>query len=222
MNTLSALKYAISGAAACAVISTVVMPAEAAGVSRYSGNITDYSPREVAMLPAYCKHTQLFRDRVPGGDDQGEIQRWSSAMGPTFHAMHHYCWGIMDTNRAMLSGSDRQNRDFYLSASIDEFDYVLRNATPDFVMLPEILSRKGENLIRLGRAVQGLDALQRAIEAKADYWPPYASISDYYRNIGDTHKAREVLQQGLRASPDAKALRRRLAQLDGQRAGAAP
>src|SRR5690348_12225733 len=58
-----------------------------------------YDPREVAILPAYCKYTQLFRQHVPGGNDPVEIERMYATLGPGFHALHHYCWAIMGTHR---------------------------------------------------------------------------------------------------------------------------
>lgn len=166
------------------------------------------------MLPRYCIYTQVFRDRVPGGNDQKEIARWSSAIGPSFNNMHHYCWGLMNTNRALLLVRDQRWREFHLKYSIAEFDYVIRSATPDFRLLPEILTKKGENLIRLDRGPDGIVELQRAVELKPDYWPPYAALSDYYKNIDDFAKAREWLEAGLSVSPNTKALMRRLAELN--------
>lgn len=166
------------------------------------------------MLPRYCKYTQLFRGKVPGGHDPEEIQRWYSIMGDTFHAMHHYCWGLMKTNRAILLTRTRKYRLFYLEDSILEFDYVLRYTPKNHVMLPEILTKRGDNLIRLDRAALGLLELARAIEAKPDYWPPYAIVSDHYKAIGDVERARETLEKGLSFSPDAKGLKSRLTELD--------
>ena len=166
------------------------------------------------MLPRYCAYTQVFRDHVPGGNNPAEIQRWYSMLGETFNAMHHYCWGLMKTNRGVLLARSEQSRRFYLSDAISEFDYVLDHAPPDFVLLPEILMKKGENLIRLDQVGSGNQQLQRAIELKPDYWPPYAVMSDYYKKKGDLKNAREVLEKGLLASPDAKALKERLANLD--------
>ncbi len=164
------------------------------------------------MLPRYCLHTQFFRDRV--GRSPDEVERWISIMGPSFHHMHHYCWGMMKTNRAIFFTRTRHFRMFYLNDAILEFDYVIRNATPNFVMLPEIFTKKGENLIRVGRGLDGIQDLQRAIELKPDYWPPYAALSDYYKETGDRAKARESLEKGLSASPNTKALMQRLAALD--------
>jgi hypothetical protein len=193
----------------------VGVPAFAAGAPGYPDDVREYDAREVALLPPYCAHTQSFRDRLPGGRNPDEIKRWGSIMGEeTFNGMHHYCWGLMKTNRALFLARDQRFRRFYLEDAIGEFDYVIRIAPPDFVLLPEILTKKGENLIRLGQAPLAIPELQRAIELKPDYWPPYAAISDSYKGTGDLNKAREVLEKGLSASPDAKALQRRLAELD--------
>jgi len=42
-------------------------------------------------------------------------------------------------------------------------------------------------------------------------------VSDYYRKVGDLAKAREWLEEGLSASPDTKALMRRLMELNAPR-----
>ena len=160
-----------------------------------------------AGIPAYGQG-------VPGGNNTEEIARWSLIMGPTFNAMHHYCWGLMNTNRALLLVRDQRWRAYHLNYSISEFDYVIRGAPRNFRLLPEILTKKGENLIRLDRGQDGIVELQRAIELKPDYWPPYAAISDYYKNIGELAQAREWLEEGLSASPNTKALMRRLAELN--------
>src|SRR5262249_9416208 len=130
--------------------------------------------------------------------------------------MHHYCWGLMKTNRALLLAKDKRTKTFYLNDAISEFDYFLNRASPsrDFVLLPEIFTKKGENLIKLGRGVEGVTELERAIEIKPDYWPPYADLSDYYEKTGNVAKARELLEKGLSFAPDAKALARRLAELE--------
>jgi len=153
--------------------------------------------------------------RAAGGNNPAEIERWYSIMGPTFKHMHHYCWGLMKTNRALLFTRAPQHRTFYLDSSISEFDYVISYAPRDFILLPEILTKKGENLIRLGRASQGALELLRAIELKPDYWPPYAAVSDYYKEIGEIAKAREWLEKGLSVTPDVRALKSRLANLEG-------
>ena len=138
-------------------------------------------------------------------------------MGPTYEHLHHYCWGLMKTNRALLFTRTQQFRTFYLNDAIKEFDYVIERAPRTFILLPEIFTKKGENLIRLGRGPLGLQELQRAIEFKPDYWPPYAGISDYFKETGNLAQAREWLEKGLSVTPDVKALQSRMATLEGAR-----
>lgn len=168
------------------------------------------------MLPRYCLSTQGFRlAQVPGSEDQAVTDRWYAYLGPAFHHLHHYCWGMMKTNRAMLLARDASTRSFYLRDAITEYDYFIEHSPDDFLLLPEILTKRAENWARLGKSNVGVLDLERAISLKPDYWPAYGSLSDHYKAIGDTTKAREVLQEGLAKSPDAAGLQRRLAELAG-------
>ena len=176
-------------------------------------------PREMFMLPGYCKYTQEFRAHVPGGNNRTEIERWTTLMGPTFIHMHHYCYGLMATNRAAFMSPNREERMHNLGVSIIEFDYVIQRAPPDFGLLPEIFTKKGENLIQLENVGKGMAELVRAIEMKPAYWPAYAVISDYYKEAGQPEKAREWLEKGLAASPKSRPLIRRLTALDRAKRG---
>lgn len=184
----------------------------------YPEHVLAYDAREIAMLPPYCKYTQDFQERVPGGSDWTATQRWKTVLGPTYIHTHHYCWGLMKTNRGVLLARSDATRRFYLSDSITEFDYVITRSPIDFVLLPEILSRKGENLVRLGRGPAAILAFEQALQVKPGYWPPYAHMSDYFKQVGETHKAREMLERGLSNVPDALALKRRLEELQPDKA----
>ena len=200
-------------AAALALGASICM----ADIPGYPSSIEAYDSREVAMVPRYCIYTQLFRERVPGGNNPAEIRRWSAVMGETFDAVHHYCWALMKTNRATILARTQQDRHHYLTDSIRDFDYVIDRAPPDFVLLPEMLTKRGENLLRLGRTSQGIADLERAIELKPDYWPPYGSLSDHYRR-SDPAKARKLLETAIKYAPESKSIKRRLAEL-GQATG---
>ena len=217
-NILARVKF--TECCAIALLVVIACDSSATNIPGYPERVEGYDAREVAQLPKYCPHTLEFRAHVPGGSNDTEIKRWTSLMGPTFNAMHHYCWGLMHTNRALYLAPTKQLRDFHLGASIDEFNYVLRHATDDFVLLPEILTKKGENLIRLGRGPLALMELERAIAVKPDYWPPYAALSDYFRDAGDIEKAKQALERGLAAAPDTQALKRRVADLQKPKAKA--
>jgi len=191
----------------------VVPVACAQMIPGYPDSVEAYDPREVAMLPAYCRHTQAFRAAVAGGSDPAEIAKWRGVFGEPYEHMHHYCWGLMKTNRASVLARSEQARTFYLSDSIHEFDYIIARVPKDFVLLPEMLTKKGENLIRLGQGPSGMLELEHAAQVKPDYWPAYAFMSDFYKDLGEIGKARDALERGLGAAPDSPALKRRLAEL---------
>jgi tetratricopeptide (TPR) repeat protein len=200
---------------ACWISLTIACAAaHAQDIPGYPTNIDAYDPREVAMLPPYCPYTQLFRDKVPAGKNADEVARWQAVLGATYQHMHHYCWGLMKTHRGVILAREQRVRQFYLQSAIEEFDYVIERAPAEFLLMPEILTKKGENLVRLGKGPIAVFQFERAAELKPDYWPPYAQMSDYYKGVGDSKKAREVLEQGLSFSPEAPALKRRLAELE--------
>ena len=172
---------------------------------------TRFEEHEVSLLPAYCRSNGL----VAQNPNPAEAQVWRTRLGEPYKSIHHYCWAQLWTNRARIFAKNRQERTRALNASIPEFDYILRYTPPDYVLLPEILTKRGENLLQLGRAVDATRDLQAAIKAKPDYWPPYAALSDYYKAAGDNGKAREWLEKGLAGAPDAKALQSRMSELGG-------
>jgi tetratricopeptide (TPR) repeat protein len=168
-----------------------------------------FSPQEVALLPPYCQSNRLVAKRE--GPETPEAGHWRSVLGTQpYAAIHHYCWGLMFTNRARLGSPNATERRRALQATMGEFEYILRNSPPDFVLRPEIYTTRGENLLSLGRTAEGLQDFERAAAAKPDYWPPYARASDYYKDAGNNAKAREWLEKGLAAAPDSKPLQRRL------------
>jgi hypothetical protein len=201
--------------ASAALLALSGVAAQAQEIPGYPTNWDAYDPREVALLPPYCVYTEMFRmKRVPGGENPDEFARWQSLLGKsTFHHLHHYCWALMKTNRGLFLAREPWLRQSYLGYSIEEFDYVIERAPDDFLLLPEILTKKGENLVRLKKGPVAMMSFERAAELKPDYWPPYAHMSDFYKSTGDMAKAREMLEKGLSFAPDALALKRRLAEL---------
>ena len=185
----------------------------------YPLDVRSYDTREVALLPRYCIYTQEFREKVPGGNNKAEIEKWYRLQGQTFHAMHHYCWGLMRTNRALMLTRTKEGRQRYLQEAIWDFDYVIERAPANFVLLPEILTKKGEHLIRLERGPLAEPELRRAIELKPDYWPPFVALSDYYRTRGDVSTARKILEEALSHSPNAAPVKKRLSELNTTTSG---
>lgn len=181
-------------------------------VPGYPDDFMALDAREVRLLPPYCIYSQYFSWKYH--PSEVEKKRWETALGPTFWHIHHYCFALLKTNRALFLTKSKQFREFYLRDSLNEFDYVIERAPDDFVLLPEILTKKGENLVRLGRGPWAVFEFERAAGLNPSFWPPYAHLADYYKSEGEKEKAREVLSKGLAQSPDAKPLQQRLAELD--------
>jgi tetratricopeptide (TPR) repeat protein len=186
-------------------------------VPGYPSAVTAYDPREVRRLPRYCIYTQSFRDSVQGGRDEAQISYWYSTLGEPFHSLHHYCWGLMKLNRALFLARNGQTRTFYFGSAIQEFDYVLERAPESFVLAPEILTKKGQALIRMGRGPAAVPILEKAIALKPDYWPPYVQLSEYYQASGQIGEAKEILQKAIEQSPGTESLKKRLAELEGSK-----
>jgi tetratricopeptide (TPR) repeat protein len=177
-----------------------------------------YDPKVFAFMPEWCKYTPLYNPVVPhqqsAADVRAEVRRLNQLMGPqNFKHLHHYCRGLFSVTRARYFETSRIARERRLQYSIGEFDYVLNRVEPTFALLPEILTKKGESLVALRRP-EAVEPLHRALQAKPDYWPAYAALSDYFRDIGEVARARQWLEKGLAAAPAATALQSRLAELD--------
>lgn len=219
MFSISTLKLRGSPALATLVLAAVLHgnAAAQAPIPGYPAQVTAYDEREVGRLPRYCRYTQDFRSAVKGGDDQAKISYWYSTLGQPFHAMHHYCWGLMKLNRALFLARTDQSRTFYFGAAIAEFDYVLERSPDDFVLRPEMLTKKGQALIRLGRGPVAVPILEKAIELNPNYWPPYVQLSEHYKSSGQIGLARDTLQKALEQSPGVETLKQRLAELEGSK-----
>jgi len=214
----TAMRWRLRAAAAALALLCVSGGSAAQSIPGYPDNILQLDPREVARLPPYCIYTAHFRESIPAGMNPIESRRWQSLFGEVFQTLHHYCWGLMYLHRAKFLARDERIRNWNFSAAIHDFDYVLNfvdaRALNDFILLPEILTRKGEALVGLGRGARAVTEFERAIELRPDYWPAYAQLADYYRDSDEPDRARAVLNAGLARSPDTPALTRRLKELD--------
>lgn len=166
----------------------------------------EFTQDELRALPRIC-HAQkfingaLFSPLVP----EAERKRWATELGPSYEAFHHYCWALIYLRRASDPSMSVFRQSNYQIA-VSNFDFVLRNATPDFVLLPEALLRKGMTLRLLGRDGNAATSFLEAIRLKADYTPAYSSLVDLYLDLGDLAAAREVLERGLKQAPHSKIL----------------
>ncbi len=151
---------------------------------------------EKALLPFYCQ---------PGFD--------KSRLGK-IDGFNHYCYAMNFINRSYKSGISETERTYYIEMAIREFQYVERRATPEFVLLPEMYVKMAELLGRLKRDPEAMEYYQKAIALKPSYSKIYASMSNFYRLRGDLKAAKQILEDGLKAAPKSKLLKRRLKEFE--------
>lgn len=173
------------------------------------------TPGEMAMLPTYCPDTQGFGYGDASFNTSPRAGRWVGLMGKSFWHMHHHCLGIYKVRRAALPGIPAHVRKGYLESAVDEFNYVIENVTPNFVMLPEVFRMRGDTQLKLGRLADANESYAIARRHKPDYAPAYTNWADELARTGLKKNALAVLEDGLRAAPNAKELRASYAKLGG-------
>lgn len=161
---------------------------------------------EMALIPRYCAYAQSFADHV-----RPEAKQWAARMGEEgFHAIHHYCWGQINLMRAMRAGMSRQERDHLLSTIVSDYDFVINHAAiaqKNFVLLPEILTGKGEVQLLLSRPNDANKSFAQARVLKPDYWPAYSGWAEFLIRAGKTTEAKIIVKSGLEFSPNSRTLR---------------
>ena len=164
---------------------------------------------ELAMLPPYCRGTQQVRVI---SKDPVSIDQYMAIYGSSYYHLHHYCWALNSENKANLM-LDKKSRDDILNYALSDIKYVLTNASPDFVLLPDIYNSQARILFSLHRDSEAVLALERAIELKPGYVPAVARLSDYFAHIGDKAKAIMTLETGIDNTGNADGLIKKLAAL---------
>jgi len=191
--------------------------------SAYAGKPVEITDSEMALLPKYCADTQTFKY---GGESSPNMSpnapMWVERMGRGFWAMHHYCYALINLARAQKPSMPANIRQATRKYAIDDMDFVIASTNADFVMLPEIYTKIGEVQLLLKNVPEARNAFAKARSLKADYWPPYLRWAEYLHQAGQKDAAREVVEEGLSYSPDAKALRSLLVTLGGDPAKIRP
>ena len=171
------------------------------------------TPGELALLPPFCQDVQTVNGWEQHVRESPRAPMWTSKMGRSFWDMHHYCWARTAAHRSKAAGLPPNQREYLIGTAVEDLEYVIRNAPPDMVMLPEIYYWMGEFQGQLKRYGEAYEAYRKSREFKSDYWPAYAGHADLLTLVGQRGEARAVLEQGLAIMPTEVALRSRLERL---------
>lgn len=186
----------------------------ATGQSRVHAQ-ADTTQGEIAMLPAYCVDTMGFGYGDAYTNTSPKAAYWIGLMGKSFWAMHHHCFGLLKLRRGSSGLIPAPVRQGYLQSAIGEFEYVLRNSKPGFIMLPEVNLQLGNTHVLLKNYGAAQIAFDRAIKQKADFAPPYARWAEVLEQAGNKKSALAFLESGLRHAPTSTELLAQYKRLGG-------
>lgn len=178
----------------------------------YPASGQEYAQDELRALPRACLAQKFINGslRTPIVPEFERAQ-WEARLGSDYQHYHHFCWALMDLRRANTGPS--QHRNFNYSTAVQNFEYVQRNASRAFPLLPEVYLRKGMALRYLGEEARAAREFLEAIDLKRDYTPAYSELIDLYLDLEDYESARRTLELGLAAVPDSKILASKKAEI---------
>jgi tetratricopeptide (TPR) repeat protein len=173
----------------------------------YASAPPDITSEEVALLPTYCPYTQSFKPGISmGANNHPKAQAWLNTIGPSFWHLHHYCWALIQINRAEKLSTPEQLKNGYRKSAIGNMDYVIRNSPADLVLLPEIYTWIGRMELKLKQPEQARNSFEKAKSSKVDYWPAYYHWAEHLYSTNDHTEALRITIDGLSHAPKSKPL----------------
>lgn len=193
------------------VLVHVVILLVLAGTAGMHARASEY-PRNYWKVgyPDYCQYSFDGNRGHPQKSPYATVYGWKN-----FQHLHHYCRGLYRMKEAAAAAESTAAMDSSFYRATMEFNYVLDNTGPDFVLKPEILVQKGISLLAIGKFIEAIECFNEALELRRDYVPAYVALANYFLNQDDPEGAREVLEIGLAHAPDSEILLGMLADIDG-------
>ena len=134
---------------------------------------------------------------------------------PDWSHMHHYCDGLRYYERALRFRNDKMLFNGSISASLGNFDYVLRATAPSFNMRPEVIVMRGRTLELAGKTFEAAQHYNDAIKLNPNFAMAYAALGNFYVSQKNQEQAKKVYTEGLRRNPQNRYLRSRVERLGG-------
>jgi tetratricopeptide (TPR) repeat protein len=174
-------------------------------VAEAGDKITD---AEMDALPPYCKAKMRTHNPV-------EEDIWKKQLGfNNWTHIHHYCGGLVDVKHAKWTANIYEKRSSIKNA-IWQFDYMIRNADPNFFLMPNFHHGKGEVLMLQGNKGEAFIEFQKALEISPDFIPAVLSMLDMYEEQKNSAGSLILLEKVLMRNPSHKLLRKKFALLGG-------
>lgn len=187
-----------------------------------AGYPAGWTDAELALTSPFCQDVQTMRYGDAYSNTSPNAKKWVAIMGKGFWAVHHYCWAQINLARAERPTTGPAIRQDLREGAVADMVYVINNTPPDFILLPEIYTRKGQVELLLNRVTDARLSFSKARTLKPDYWPPYFQWAQYVAGTGHKAEARKIVEEGLAYAPTSNTLRKYLVELGGDPAKVKP
>lgn len=184
----------------------------AGGIAPAAALDMDIRPNAAEMnsLPPFC----AARFKVAQGSP--EWKTWESRIGQNFLDVHHYCFALVAVHR-YWGARTKQERGFYLQRALNNYDYIVNAAKPDFALRAELYSDRGELFKLMRKPGDAIKDFNQAIAINPRLAKPYLQLADLHVAGKAPARALETVTEGLRQLPDSTALQRRYLELGGKK-----
>lgn len=200
-------------------ISIVILLFPAAGMADMEQRLKDLGgPQhaeayELPYLPDYCKCKGAVN--IDPRTKENLRKKWDRFFSKYPHGenwvhLHHYCQGLLMLNRFYRGVG---NPSALLKEAESQFNYMIKQSNPKFILVPEYHLKMGITQKLMGRDSKSLQHFTEAIKLKKDYVPAYVHIIDYYKEHNDFKNAIRTAKMGLKHSPNSKILKKELVEM---------
>jgi tetratricopeptide (TPR) repeat protein len=185
----------------------------AAGEPAKGGRYTNFSQEEFRRLPRLCLAQRFINDELETpAVPEAERKQLALTLGHSFLHYHHYCWALLFMWRGARPGGEK----FDYRQAIDNLNYVILHADPDFRYLHKVYFKKASVLERLGDRRGAVTEYRKALRAKPDYTPAAAALVQAYLELEDLEAARAALAEGLKHDPRSNLLAAKKVELENK------
>lgn len=165
---------------------------------------------EMMSMPPFCAAKFNLKQGSP------EWNAWRDRIGENFIDIHHYCFALVAVKR-YWGARTKQDRGFYLQRALNNYDYIVNAAKPDFALRAEVHAGRGEVFMLMGRPGEAAKDFNQALAINPGFVKPYLQLADLYAASKSTARALDITTEGLRRVPDSTALQRRYLELGGKK-----
>jgi len=168
---------------------------------------------ELQHLPPYCKCKGAVN--IDPHTKKKMMKKWSRFFlkyphGENWIHLHHYCYGLIMLNRYYRGVGKRSA---LLREAEGQFNYVITQSNPKFILVPEFHLKMGVTQKLMGRDSKSLQHFMQATKLKKNYVSAYLHIINYYKEHHDFKNAIKTAKKGLKYSPNSKILKKELVEM---------